>query len=184
MARLVAQWDPRLWVLSAGDASTPANLPRGFRRSAACDPCPGRTQRHANIALGNSASSRDRQRPVSLRPDRSPGASCLELDSDAGVISQESYHPYGGTAWFAGRSEVEAGYKTVRYSGKERDATGLYYYGFRYYVPWLQRWGSPDPAGEIDSLNLYGFVQSNPIRVFWISVNLTGVKCFGVSQAA
>lgn len=62
------------------------------------------------------------------------GSCALELDSAGEVISQERYHPFGTTAWFAGRGEVEASYKTVRYSGKERDATGLYYYRFRYYV--------------------------------------------------
>ncbi|WP_256350515.1 RHS repeat domain-containing protein [Pseudomonas gingeri] len=91
------------------------------------------------------------------------GSSSLELDSQAEVISQESYHPYGSTAWFAGRSEVEASYKTVRYSGKERDATGLYYYGFRYYAPWLQRWINPDPMREVDGLNMFSMCAGNPI---------------------
>jgi len=90
-------------------------------------------------------------------------SSSLELHSEAEVISQETYHPYGSTAWFAGRSEVEASYKTVRYSGKERDATGLYYYGFRYYAPWLQRWINPDPVGDVDGLNFYAMVRGNPI---------------------
>jgi len=93
------------------------------------------------------------------------GSSSLELDAEAEVISRETYHPYGSTAWFAGRSEVEASYKTVRYSGKERDATGLYYYGFRYYATWLQRWVNPDPAGDIDGLNLYAMVRGNPITL-------------------
>ncbi|WP_429396626.1 RHS repeat domain-containing protein [Pseudomonas laurylsulfatiphila] len=91
------------------------------------------------------------------------GSCTLELDDDGEVISQERYHPYGTTAWFAGRGEVEASYRAVRYSGKERDATGLYYYGFRYYVPWLQRWLNPDPAGPVDGLNLYSMVRNNPI---------------------
>ncbi len=91
------------------------------------------------------------------------GSSSLELDGDAAVISQETYHPYGSTAWFAGRSEVEASYKTVRYSGQEQDATGLYYYGFRYYAPWLQRWINPDPAGDVDGLNIYRMVRNNPL---------------------
>nr|WP_269803028.1 RHS repeat-associated core domain-containing protein [Pseudomonas uvaldensis] len=90
-------------------------------------------------------------------------SSSLELDNEAEVISQETYHPYGGTAWFAGRSEVEASYKTVRYSGKERDATGLYYYGFRYYATWLQRWINPDPAESVDGLNRYRMVSNNPL---------------------
>ena len=92
------------------------------------------------------------------------GSSSLELDDQAWLISQESYLPYGGTAWAASRSAVEADYRTIRYSGKERDASGLYYYGHRYYAPWLQRWISPDPAGAVDSLNLYRMVGNNPLR--------------------
>ncbi|MNX99770.1 hypothetical protein D3C86_1322370 [compost metagenome] len=80
------------------------------------------------------------------------------------MISQERYHPYGTTAWFAGRGEVEASYRTVRYSGKERDATGLYYYGFRYYVAGWQRWLNPDPAGDVDGLNFFAFVSNRPLQ--------------------
>ncbi|WP_285360030.1 RHS repeat-associated core domain-containing protein [Pseudomonas sp. fls2-241-TYG-175] len=91
------------------------------------------------------------------------GSSTLEFDQQGGLISQESYYPFGGTAWWAGRSAVEAKYKTVRYSGKERDASGLYYYGLRYYAPWLQRWINPDPAGDVDGLNLFSFVKNSPV---------------------
>ncbi|MBX8581092.1 RHS repeat protein [Pseudomonas cichorii] len=94
------------------------------------------------------------------------GSGTLELDAQAQIISQESYYPFGGTSWWAGRSEIEAGYKTVRYSGKERDASGLYYYGLRYYAPWLQRWINPDPAGAVDGLNLFCFVRNNPCSGF------------------
>ncbi|WPN32942.1 RHS repeat-associated core domain-containing protein [Pseudomonas sp. P5_109] len=90
-------------------------------------------------------------------------SSALELDQTADLISQEWYYPFGGTACFAARSATEAKYKTVRYSGKERDATGLYYYGFRYYAPWLQRWINPDPAGYVDGENLYRMTKNNPI---------------------
>lgn len=90
-------------------------------------------------------------------------SSTLELDSAAQLITQESYYPYGGTCWWAGRNKVEASYKTIRYSGQERDATGLYYYGFRYYAPWCQRWLSADPSGTADGLNLYAMVHSNPV---------------------
>jgi insecticidal toxin complex protein TccC len=86
----------------------------------------------------------------------------LELDGDGRVISREEYYPYGGTAVWTARSQTEAGYKTLRYSGKERDATGLYYYGYRYYQPWACRWLSADPAGTVDGLNLYRMVRDNP----------------------
>jgi insecticidal toxin complex protein TccC len=92
------------------------------------------------------------------------GSSAFEVDAQAKTISQEVYYPFGGTAWLAGRHEVETSYKTIRYSGKERDATGLYYYGARYYAPWLQRWLNPDPAGDVDGLNFYRFVRSSPVN--------------------
>ena len=91
------------------------------------------------------------------------GSSTLELDDQAATLSQEGYYPFGGTAWWAARNQLEASYKTIRYSGEERDATGLYYYGLRYYAPWLCRWINPDPAGDIDGLNRYCFVRNSPV---------------------
>ncbi|MHA1053706.1 RHS repeat-associated core domain-containing protein [Enterobacter mori] len=94
--------------------------------------------------------------------DNLMGSSGLELNGDGNIISMEEYYPYGGTAVWTARSAVEAEYKTVRYSGKERDATGLYYYGYRYYQPWAGRWLSADPAGTVDGLNLFQMVKGNP----------------------
>lgn len=91
------------------------------------------------------------------------GSSTLELDGRGSVISLEGYYPFGGTAWWAARNATDAKYKTVRYSGKERDASGLYYYGFRYYAPWLMRWVSPDPAEGEDGLNRYQMVANCPL---------------------
>ncbi|MBF8749121.1 RHS repeat-associated core domain-containing protein [Pseudomonas guariconensis] len=93
------------------------------------------------------------------------GSSALEVDSVGNLISQEEYYPFGGTAVWAARNEVEACYKTVRYSGKERDATGLYYYGYRYYQPWAGRWLSADPAGTVDGLNVFRMVGNNPLTL-------------------
>lgn len=114
------------------------------------------------------------------------GSSTLELDAQAQIISHEGYYPYGGTAWWAARSALEASYKTIRYSGQERDASGLYYYGYRYYAPWLQRWISADPQGDIDGLNRYRMVGNSPVGhvdakgLFaedfnWINVAMTGI---------
>ncbi|WP_458371094.1 RHS repeat domain-containing protein [Pseudomonas fluorescens] len=94
------------------------------------------------------------------------GSSTLELDDEAGVLTQEHYYPFGGTACWAGRRALVAQYKTIRYSGRERDATGLYYYGYRYYAPWLQRWICPDPAGSVDGLNIYQMVGNNPVSFY------------------
>lgn len=93
------------------------------------------------------------------------GSSTLELDDGAGMLSQEHYYAFGGTACWTGKSALVAKYKTIRYSGKERDATGLYYYGYRYYASWLQRWISADPAGPVNGLNIFIFVSGNPIKL-------------------
>lgn len=119
------------------------------------------------------------------------GSCTLELDSEARLISHEGYYPFGSTAWWAARSAVEAKYKVVRYSGKERDASGLYYYGLRYYAPWLQRWINPDPNGVADGLNLYRMVANSPInhadqrgrQGFDMTTALTGVALVMISLA-
>ncbi|MHC8409906.1 RHS repeat-associated core domain-containing protein [Pseudomonas sp. Hz4] len=91
------------------------------------------------------------------------GSCVMELDQQAQMISHEGYYPFGATAWMAVRSQIEVAYTFIRYSGKEMDVSGLYFYGARYYAPWLQRWISADPAGDVDGLNLYVFVGNNPL---------------------
>ncbi|MEB0225936.1 RHS repeat domain-containing protein [Pseudomonas sp. 10S4] len=91
------------------------------------------------------------------------GSSTVELDKEGQLLSREGYYPYGGTAWWVGHGDSAGGYKTIRYSGKERDASGLYYFGWRYYAPWLQRWLSADPAGDVNGLNLFVFCGNNPV---------------------
>ncbi|EUB71180.1 RHS repeat-associated core domain containing protein-containing protein [Pseudomonas sp. GM41(2012)] len=110
-------------------------------------------------------------KPVNIAADQARyslddhlGSCALELDQNAQVISQEGYYPFGATAWYARGREVDVDYKTIRYSGKEMDDSGLYYYGLRYYAPWLQRWINPDPLGAVDGLNLYRMVGNNPIN--------------------
>ncbi len=44
-----------------------------------------------------------------------------------------------------------------------RSASGLYYYGYRYYDPVTGRWPSRDPIGERGGVNLYAFVKNDPI---------------------
>jgi len=52
-----------------------------------------------------------------------------------------------------------------RFSSKEWHANaGLYYYGYRYYDPNLQRWLNWDPIKERGGLNLYRFVANNAVN--------------------
>jgi RHS repeat-associated protein len=92
------------------------------------------------------------------------GSSALELDDVGALISYEEYFPHGGTAFIAGDDLKQVELKEYRYSAKERDdATSFYYYGYRYYAPWMGRWLSPDPIGPKDDLNLYQFVLGDPV---------------------
>jgi RHS repeat-associated protein len=89
----------------------------------------------------------------------------LELDDKVQTLSYEHYYPYGGTAIIAGKDKTQVQQKRYRYTGKERDdSSGLCYYGARYLAPWLARWISPDSAGAVDGLNLYVYVNNNPLK--------------------
>ncbi len=92
------------------------------------------------------------------------GSATLELDDTARVISYEEYHPYGTTAYQAKNASVRSAAKRYRYTGMERDEeTGLGYHGARYYLPWLGRWLSCDPAGIGDGVNVYSYCRGNPV---------------------
>jgi RHS repeat-associated protein len=93
------------------------------------------------------------------------GSACLELDDQAQIVSYEEYSPYGSSTYQAVRSQTETP-KRYRYAGKERDEeSGLYYYGARFYAPWLARWISCDPAAMRDGPDLYLFVHGNPVTL-------------------
>jgi RHS repeat-associated protein len=98
------------------------------------------------------------------------GSATLEVDerNAAQIISYEEHYPYGGTSYIAhlagDQHKVTACRKHYRYSGKERDdETGFYYFGARYYAPWLGRWVSCDPAGMVDNTNIFAYVRNSPI---------------------
>ena len=91
------------------------------------------------------------------------GSVNLELDGERRVVSYEEFHPYGTTAYRARGAGVRATRKRYRYTGMERDEeTGLSYHTARYYLPWLGRWASADPAGLVDGVNLYAYARAGP----------------------
>ncbi len=66
------------------------------------------------------------------------------------VMARYSYDPYGHLLTMSGPL---ANANTYRFSSKEFHAnSGLYYFGYRYYAPSLQRWLNSDPLGDIGSL--------------------------------
>ena len=101
------------------------------------------------------------------------GSASLELDHEAKIISYEEYTPYGSTSYQAGRSLAEVKRKQYRYTGMKRDEeSGFSYHSARYYLPWLGRWASADPAGLVDGGNLYLYARNSPTAL----VDLSGTQ--------
>jgi len=92
-----------------------------------------------------------------VHPDQLGSSHLLTLDTGA-LFSQEEYYPFGGS------SDRRYDRTRYRHAAKERDETGLVYYGARYYDPAIGRWISADPLGLKAGLNLYVFVRNNPLR--------------------
>lgn len=89
----------------------------------------------------------------------------VEIDEIGKIISYEEYYPFGGTSFRTIDSQTEVSQSRYRYVGKERDEeTGLYYFGLRYYAPWLCRWTSTDPKGSEAGNNQYVYCSNNPLR--------------------
>jgi RHS repeat-associated protein len=58
---------------------------------------------------------------------------------------------------------------THRFTGKEYENSGIYYFGARYYDPWLGRFLTPDPLGKFEpkdpkTINPYIYCSNNPLR--------------------
>src|SRR4029079_14603729 len=95
------------------------------------------------------------------------GSSNVITDSTGVKIQAVTYYPYGNTRTNQSftTTAVDVPYK---YTGKELDNTGLYYYEARYYDPALARFISPDTIvpnpRDPQNLNRYSFVGNNPLR--------------------
>jgi RHS repeat-associated protein len=66
---------------------------------------------------------------------------------------------------------------TYKFSTKPLDlATGLYYYGYRWYDPVIGRWPSRDPIEEMGGINLYGFVGNDGVNY----IDINGLAAFAM----
>ena len=82
------------------------------------------------------------------------------LNSSQSMVAKYRYDPYGNAISSSG---TLASANTYRFSSKEIHPTsGLYYYGYRWYSPGLQRWTSRDPTDEDRGINLYCFNYNSP----------------------
>jgi RHS repeat-associated protein len=83
------------------------------------------------------------------------------VDASQALAAKYRYDPFGNTTHNSG---TLASANAYRFSSKAvQPSSGLYYYGYRFDDPYLQRWLSRDPLGEQGGHNLYGFVSNNPV---------------------
>ncbi|MDD4406130.1 MAG: hypothetical protein PHO36_15385 [Parabacteroides sp.] len=85
------------------------------------------------------------------------------INATKGIISAKyEYGPFGEVFCSVGdmASVNPFGFST-KYTDSETD---LVYYGYRYYSPVLGRWMSRDPIEEQGGLNLYAFVNNDPVN--------------------
>jgi RHS repeat-associated protein len=74
------------------------------------------------------------------------------------IAASYKYFPYGGLI-----SSSDGIGNVYRFSSKEEHlSSGLYYYGYRFYAPGVQRCLSRDPVMERGGFNLYEFEENDP----------------------
>jgi len=99
------------------------------------------------------------------------------VDTTGAIAAHFEYDPFGNTVVNTDASNQFA----HRFSTKPFDAaTGLYYYGYRWYDPVIGRWPSRDPIGEEGGLNLYGFVGNdgaNHLDYLGLNIPRRTVRC-------
>src|SRR5437867_4392916 len=85
------------------------------------------------------------------------------VNSSQSSVAAYKYDPYGNLISSSG---TLAGANVYRFSSKEQHAnSGMYYYGYRFYDPNLQRWLNRDPIQELGGINLYAYVLNRPAEM-------------------
>ncbi|MGN5612539.1 RHS repeat-associated core domain-containing protein, partial [Xanthomonas hortorum] len=86
------------------------------------------------------------------------GSTRLLTNAAGSAVQRYDYDPYGTT------TQSSAAYTNpYQYTGREKDASGLYYYRARYYRPQWGRFISEDPIRLAGGINSYGYVDGNPV---------------------
>ena len=92
------------------------------------------------------------------------GSSARMADASGNEVRAIWHAPFGAQAASTGTAKVK-----YKYTGKEQDESGLYYYGARYYDPAVGRFMSADSVipsvYDSQALNRYAYVRNNPIRL-------------------
>jgi RHS repeat-associated protein len=95
------------------------------------------------------------------------GSTVALTDSTGTVQTSYTFDPFGQTTATGTMSSNPS-----KFSAREDDGTGLYYYRARYYSTALQRFVDEDPTGADGGINYYEYVNNDPIN---------GIDPFGLS---
>ena len=86
--------------------------------------------------------------------------STVALGDNTGTLqTQYTYEPFGYAT-----QTGQANTNSYKYTRREDDGSGLYYYRARYYHPRLQRFIAEDPIGFGGGMNFYDYVTANPMN--------------------
>ena len=86
------------------------------------------------------------------------GSTVALTDPNGTIQTQYAYEPFG-KATTAGTASGNP----AKFTGRDDDGTGLYYYRARYYAPRSQRFISEDPIGLNGGSNFYEYCSGNPV---------------------
>ena len=82
-------------------------------------------------------------------------------DHTGAVQESYDYSPFGRLRAI---SVSGSSANTLRYTGREADDSGLYYYRARYYDPLVRRFLTEDPIGFAGGVNFYAYAGNDPVR--------------------
>ncbi len=97
------------------------------------------------------------------------GSIVVLTDSTGNMVERYTYDAFGmpQLAWPtpASLTQLSSVGNRFFFTGREYDQeTGVYYYRARYYDPRIDRFTSRDPLGEAAGVNLYTYVDNNPVN--------------------
>jgi RHS repeat-associated protein len=93
---------------------------------------------------------------------------------NGGTLQSIQYGAFGAVRANSGSSP-----NRLKYTGREDDGTGLYYYRARYYDPGIGRFISEDPLGfEAGEVNFYAYVGNDPVNANDPSGHIGEAKIF------
>ena len=88
------------------------------------------------------------------------GSISVVTDQNGGILQETEYQPFG--------SVTSGGDSRYTFTGKEKDSTGIMYFGARYYSPFLKQFTQADTiiqdVYDPQALNRYAYARNNPLK--------------------